>query len=162
MASTGLQRTTGIVKYLLLAASAFYIVIFFYIALSRINYPFELEWTEGGSVMQIQQILYGGKLYVPPSIHFMPFPYTPLYFYISAAMGAVTGVGYLPLRIVSLLCSIGCFVLIYMMVRRSTDSSFAAFLSCGLFAASYRYVGAWYDIGRPDMLFMLLMLVVAY
>jgi hypothetical protein len=162
MVSTGLQRTTTIVKYLLVAAAAFYIIVFFYIAFSRINYPFELEWTEGGAVMHIEQILHGGKLYLPPSVNFMPFPYTPLYFYTSALVGAVTGVGYLPLRLVSILCTLGCFGMIALMVKKSSGSWFAAFLSCGLFAASYRHAGAWYDIGRPDMLFMLLMLVVAY
>jgi hypothetical protein len=156
------QRIAKYSQYVLIAGAALYLIAYFAIALTRISYPFELEWMEGGSVVEVQRILDGLSLYVSPSLDYVPYIYTPFYFYLSSLVAHVTGNGFLPLRIVSLLSSAGCFAMIFMIVHRRTASLFAAFISACLFAATFRISGAWFDLARADSLFLFLLLAGIY
>ncbi|MDD5306967.1 MAG: hypothetical protein PHU25_06550 [Deltaproteobacteria bacterium] len=151
------EPSTAICKAVL-GLSALYIVAYVTIACLRMRYPFELEWMEGGAVDEVRRILAGQRLYVPPSLDFVPFIYTPLYFYVSALVARIVGIGFFPLRLVSFAASLGCFVVIFQMVRRQTASNFAAGLATGLFAACYRAAGAWFDLARVDTLGLFLLL----
>lgn len=120
----------------------------------RIGYPFELQWMEGGSVEVVRRVVEGHALYGPPSLHFTPWPYPPLYFWISAGVAHLTGVGFLPLRLVSLAASLVVLTLLYRMVTAETRDRVAGLVAAGLYAATYRLAGAWADIGRVDSLFL--------
>lgn len=128
------------------------------VALLRLSYPFELEWMEGAMVEHVRRVLDGEPLYVEPSLEFVPFIYPPLYYYVSAAAAAVAGIGFAPLRAVSFVASLGCFALIAWIVYRETTDRYTALLAAGLFAAAYGAGGAWYDTGRVDTLFLMLIL----
>jgi 4-amino-4-deoxy-L-arabinose transferase-like glycosyltransferase len=117
---------------------------------------------EGGTVDHVRRILSGQRLYVSPSLEFVPYAYTPLYFYVSAAASRVLGVGFTPLRLISFLSSIGCFAVIFLIVKRETRSKASAFLASCLFAATFRLAGAWLDIARVDSLFLLFLLGALY
>jgi 4-amino-4-deoxy-L-arabinose transferase-like glycosyltransferase len=125
------------------------------------NYPFDLEWLEGATADHVQRILTGQKIYVPPSLAFTPFLYPPLYYYVSAAVSFVTGMSLLPLRLVSMASSLGCFWLVYRLVARETGRRYAGIVARGMFAATYRIGGAWLDLAR-DSLFLLLFLGAVY
>ena len=159
MSSAGAPRAARI---LALAIGLVYVAVFLLVALGRIGYPFELEWMEGGAIAHVQRILAGQALYVPPSLDFVPFIYSPLYFYLSAGPSAVLGVGFVPLRLVSLVAALGCLVLIYLHVKRETGDRPAALLSACLFAAIYEISGAWLDLARVDSLFLLFLLAAIY
>jgi hypothetical protein len=161
------------------------VAAYLWVALHRIGYPFELEWLEGGAVGIVQRAAAGHGLYVQPSLHYVPWPYPPLYFWTSAAVAQVTGVGFLALRLVSLTASLATFLVIYVLVssvpggfaapggapsprRRGpqprrrpleTRDHVAGLCAVGLFAATFRLTGAWLDIGRVDSLFLLLFLL---
>lgn len=139
-------------------SAVLYIFIFCVIAVSRISYPYELEWMEGSSVDHVRRILSGLQLYVEPDLQFVPFIYTPLYFYVSALFSKLLGIGFFPLRMVSFLSSFGCFVILFLFVRRETNSLECGMLSAGLYAATFRIGGSWFDIARVDSLFMLFLL----
>ena len=149
---------TSFLKYVVAGISAAYIVYFLVLAAIRIPYPFELEWMEGSTVDHVIRVVTGLPLYCEPTLDFIPFRYAPLYYYVSAAMSAITGSGFVPLRLVSLLATIGCFVMIFLLVRREAKSWPLGFLASGFFAATYPISGNWFDIGRVDMLFMFLLL----
>ncbi len=139
----------------LLAAAAF-IAVYIAVALARLSYPFELEWMEGGMVDHVQRVLDGQPLYVAPSLDFVPYGYTPLYYYLAAGMTRLLGTaGFLPLRLLSLLASLGCFALLYGMVTRETGSRAMGLVAAGLFAATYQEVAFWFDTARVNMLFLL-------
>ncbi len=125
-------------QYVLVCAAVFFLVLYVVIALLRIDYPFELECMEGAAVIHVQRLLVGEKLYVPPSIHFTPFIYNPLYFYVAAVVSKIFGVGFFSLRLVAFISSLACFLVIFLLVRKETESCFCAFLSCGLFAATFQ------------------------
>jgi len=145
-------------RYGLVFFAMFFVLLYVGVALARIGYPFQLEWMEGGTLAHVKRILDGESIYVPPSLDFVAYLYPPLYFYASSILARVIGVGFLPLRCLSFLSSLGCFVCIFWTVRRETKESYAALLSTGLFAACFRVGGAWFDLARVDSLFLFLLL----
>ncbi|MBI5115774.1 glycosyltransferase family 39 protein [Candidatus Poribacteria bacterium] len=156
------QQVSRFFKSVTGATAIVYVLMYLFVVPFRMRYPFEMEWLEGSLVIHVKRILAGQPLYVRPSLDFVPFFYTPLYFYLSAAVAKITGVGFPPLRLVAFVSSVGCFVLIALFVRRQTGSGFAALVSAGLFAATYRLSGAWLDIARVDSLFLLFLLAGLY
>jgi hypothetical protein len=154
----GVPRAKENAHRALLAAASVYVAVYLFIALRSLWYRFELEWLEGGSVVHVQRILDGQPLYVAPSLDFVPFNYSPLYFYVSAMAARITGNGFLPLRLVSIASSIGCLVLIFLTVHRRTRSRSASFLGACLFAATFEIAGSWFDLARVDSLALFLLL----
>jgi 4-amino-4-deoxy-L-arabinose transferase-like glycosyltransferase len=149
-------------KSVLLCCGAIYIAIYILTAILRMAYPYELEAMEGGMVDHVLQILAGEKLYVPPSLNFVPYAYPPFYFYLAAAFSKLLGVGFFPLRLISFCASLGIMALIYLFVRKETNDRSWAVVAAALFAATYRLSDAWFDLARIDSLFILFMLLFAY
>jgi hypothetical protein len=160
LSRTVISRRTA--EYVLWAIALAYLVVYLVIALTRMSYPFELEWMEGAVVDHVRWILAGRQPYVEPSIEFVPFPYNPLYYYVCAAFSKFLGVGFFPLRLVSFLSSIGTILAIYWFVKNGTGSATGGVLAVGLFAAAFRAGGAWYDVARMDSLFIFLLLAGVY
>jgi len=158
MTASRLRTVRSLLKYTLLACAVYYIVVYLVVAFFRLQYPFELEWMEGATVDHVIRILSGQKIYVSPSLDFVPFLYTPLYIYFSALLSKIIGIGFLPLRLISFVSSLGCFYLIFLIVKKETDSNISGFLASSLFAATFRLSGAWFDIARVDSLFLLLLI----
>jgi hypothetical protein len=131
---------------------------YLFIALSRLTYPFALEWLEGNSLVEVHRILAGQPLYPAPTAGYVPDGYPPLYFAVSAAAARVLGVSYLPLRLVSLVSSLACFALLARLVQRETGSIAAGTAAAGVFAATYFATDTWFDVGRVDSLFLALSL----
>jgi hypothetical protein len=129
---------------------------YLFVALSRIGYPFAINPLEGNSLVEVHRILAGQPLYPAPTSGYVPDGYTPLYFYVAAAVARVLGVSYLPLRLVSLLSSLVCFALLGRLVQRETGSIAAGTGAAGLFAATFFVTGTWFDVGRVDSLFLAL------
>ena len=125
----------------------------------RLRYPWELEWMEGGIVSHIGVLLAGQPLYRAPSLTFTPFIYPPFYYYVSALLAKLVGLGYFAPRLVSTVSIAGCFGLLFFWVWREVQSRLAAWVAVGLFAASYDLSGRWFDIARGDSLLLLLLLL---
>lgn len=142
--------------------AATFVLAYLFIAAHRLSYPFDLEWMEGSMVHHVWRVLAGQPIYGPPTLDFTPFLYPPLYYYVSAAVARVTGLGFLPLRLVSVVSSIAVFWFIYRLAERDTRSRYAGVLAVGLFAATYRLGGAWFDLARNDSLFLALLLATVY
>lgn len=118
---------------------------------------------EGGSLIQVLRILQGQPLYTRPSLQYIPYIYPPFYFYVSALAAWLTGIHWFSsLRLVSIAATVGTGYLIYRLVDLETRSHYWAFVSAGLFAATFRESGFWFDIARVDMLFTFLFVAGAY
>ena len=160
------SRTFGVPRLLrwatLLAAAAF-IAIYIVVAFVRLSYPYDLEWMEGSMVDHVQRVLDGLPLYVRPTIDFAPFGYPPLYYYAAAGVAQLMGrADFVPLRLLSILCSLGAMALIYLLVKHETRRRDAGLIAAGLFAATYQEVAFWFDVGRVDSLFILLVFAAVY
>jgi hypothetical protein len=125
-------------------------------------YPFEVEWIESGMLVSVLRLLHGQGLYVAPTLDYVPYLYTPLYLYVAAAATKVMGTaghGYLAMRLVSTAATLGSAATIYALVKLETERRVAAIAAAGLYMACYAVVGGFYDIGRVDSLFVLLLLM---
>jgi 4-amino-4-deoxy-L-arabinose transferase-like glycosyltransferase len=155
-------KEINVLKYLLLGLGLLYICFYIFIALSRLNYPFELEGVEGAILDQVRKISEEGKLYTQPSLKFTPFMYTPLYFYIGAILFKIFGEGFLALRLISFLSSLGILILIFKFLKREGANPFYSLLAVCFFASTYPLSGAWMDLARIDSLFVLLLGITFY
>lgn len=158
----GRPRSIVVLEAVIAAASLAYLLLYVAVALRRMAHPFELEWLEGGSLLQVQRILGGEALYARPSLAYVAFPYPPLYYYVAAAVARLLGPGFLALRLVSFLASVVALAAIFDTVRRETGRALPALLAAGAFAATYRMTGAWLDVGRVDSLFLALTLLAVH
>ncbi len=128
---------------------------------ARIGYPYDLEWMEGGMLHHALRIQSGEGIYVPPSIDFIPYLYTPLYPALLAMLGGVFGISYTVGRAVSVLALIGIALVSAVQIgnRRHEHADLGAVsagivLGLGLFAAAYPATDGWYDLVRADTLFL--------
>lgn len=143
-------------------AAGAYLVAFVGIAVSRMRYPFELNWLEGAGLDHVRRVLHGLPIYATPTLDFIAFPYTPLYFYTCALVARVIGVDFFAMRLVSFTAAMAMLALIFAIVRRETSRSYPAWLACGLMAATYASTAGWFDVGRPDSLFVATLLAGVY
>jgi 4-amino-4-deoxy-L-arabinose transferase-like glycosyltransferase len=128
----------------------------------RARYPFELEWIEGAAANSSQWILSGHFLYERPALEFTPLLYNPLFFYLSALVTALAGPGFVGPRLISILATIGCCWLIFVLVRRETGNTLAAAAAAAFYAATFKATGAWMDVGRSDSLLVFFILLAAF
>jgi hypothetical protein len=139
------------------------VVVYLWIALHRLDYPYELDWMEGGSVEMVNRVLAGQSLYAAPSLTFVGWTYPPLYWLASAGVAAVTGIGFLPLRLVSLVGSLVAMGTLAKIVASESGDRTAGAAAAGLFAATYSLSGSWFDVGRLDSMFLAMtLLTLAY
>ncbi len=124
----------------------------------RITFPLELEWMEGGLLHQAQRLQRGLPIYPPPGPDFVPFLYTPLYPTVLAALGSVVGLDYAVGRLVSVLACLAIALAIARAVHHEGKPRAHLVAAIGLFASGYVFTFRWYDVARPDMLYLALVL----
>ncbi len=161
----GHSDATGSPRFLTLlltVASVWYIAFFLVVALLRANFPMQLEWIEGGVLDAVARAVAHQPIYVAPTHLFVPYLYTPLYYYVGALVCRIAGVGFTPLRLLSTACTAGCCALLFAQTRGLTASRRAGLIAAGCFAGLYAAAGGCYDLARVDMLFLLLALAAIY
>jgi hypothetical protein len=128
------------------------------------RYPYELAVFEGGMVTCLQRVMHGQSLYPAPNIHFLPYMYTPGYFYIAAWLGKLLGTGasFLTLRLTSILATFGGFGLIYLSVWKEARRHLAALAAAGVYASCYNASQGWFDISRVDSVLVFLVLAAIF
>ena len=152
-------RAPGLGRLVLGVVATIPIVVYLWVAFHRLGYPFELDWMEGGSVELVARAAAGHSLYVAPSLSYVGWTYTPLYYWVAAAVSDVIGIGFLPLRLVSFLASGVSMAVVAAVVIRETGQRAAGLVAAGLFAGTFVIAGAWFDTGRVDSLFVALTLL---
>ena len=144
------------------ALSAVLVLTLLVSIVGRITHPFCLEWMEGAMVDHVARVTEGERIYVPPSLQFVPFVYPPVFYWLSAAMAVVTGLGFLPLRIVSVLATLGTIACVVGFVRREGAGWRASMVAGALFAGTFPLSGFYFDVGRVDALSVCFALGSAY
>lgn len=62
------------------------------------------------------------------------------------------------LALFQIVASLGCFLLLFTLVHRETKQIVAGLAAAGLYAASFRFTGAWMDLAKTDSLALFLIL----
>ena len=140
------------------AVSLAYAAMVAWVWIGRAAYPYELEWLEGIALEHVQRLRDGLPLYTAPSLAWVPLNYTPLYFWLSAASASLFGETFLAMRLVSMLATAAAAAAMWKLVRFETGRAAPAWLAVGLFAATYRLGGGWFDVARADSLHLALLL----
>ncbi len=135
---------------------------FVWIAFSSLGYPYNLEWMEGHSIEIIQRLRDGLPIYTKPSLEFIPYIYTPLYFFVSAALSWITGIGFFPARLLSIVSTIGVAIIAYLWGRREGGNKITGIVAAGLYLGTYGLSSRWFDVGRIDSFYLLLMVCGLY
>ncbi|HEX4418398.1 MAG TPA: hypothetical protein VH165_10890 [Kofleriaceae bacterium] len=157
-------RIAQLALWILIVLPALYQISLLLAAIAgRIDYRYDLEWMEGGLLHHAERIRTGVGIYLPPSVDFIPYLYTPLYPALLAMLGKPFGVSYVLGRAVSVigLAGIATTGIVSFIRARQHHLGVAAgaVLGLGLFAAYYPYVEGWYDLVRADTLFLFLITV---
>lgn len=139
------------------------IALFLAAGFGRLWYPFPLEQLEGPMLLAAERVAHGLPIYVRPNFTFIPYMYAPAYYYLSGWAVRWLGPSFLPLRLVSLLSTCASFIVIYFFVLVDARGvkvrrHLAAITGVGLYAAAYPWTQHWFDLGRVDSLYVLLLL----
>src|ERR1017187_6704606 len=103
-----------------------YTLLFLAAAGMRLVYPYEIEWNEGAVLDHAIRVLDGKPIYTAPSLDFSAFVYTPLYYYVTAIVMSISGVGLYAGRLVSIISILITAWLIGRIVWRETSSTLLA------------------------------------
>jgi len=120
------------------------------------------EWGEGAGLNQILRIYDGQALFVKPSIGYSALVYTPIYYYLSAALSYLIKPALLAARLISLICTIATAAVLYRMVKMRTDNPLAAWFSSALYISCYYISDGFFDLARVDALYVFLVLAAFY
>ena len=131
----------------------------------RIAYPYDLEWMEGGLLVHADRLAQGLSIYPPPSVDFIPYPYTPGYPALLSVVGRIFGLSYPVGRAVGVVAlvailAIGAWALVR--AREPHDrapAALGAILAWGVIAATYPWLNGWLDLVRGDVVFLAIALV---
>ena len=131
----------------------------------RIAYPYDLEWMEGGLLVHADRLAQGLSLYPPPSVDFIPYPYTPGYPALLSVVGRIFGLSYPVGRAVGVVAlvailAIGAWALVRAREPRDrAPAALGAILAWGVIAATYPWLNGWLDLVRGDVVFLAIALV---
>ncbi|MDX2022945.1 MAG: hypothetical protein SF187_22110 [Deltaproteobacteria bacterium] len=135
----------------------------------RVRFPVDLEWMEGGVLVHALRLSQGQPIYVPPSVDFIPFLYTPGYPRLLAWLSHVFPLGYTLGRVVSvaafsLTLACGVALAVWPLRREARDdvwwargvAAAMALGAAGFIASSFTFTGTFYDLVRSDSLMICL------
>lgn len=144
------------------AAGLFFLWTFASLTLDRVPYAGELEWMEGGILDHVHRVASGKPLYAEPSIDFTPFIYPPFYYWFCALVTSFLGESVPVLRGISLACFGGSLAVIVAWNHRVNRSWLAGIVGAGLFGATFKLGGSWFDVARTDSMLVFFLLLGAF
>lgn len=122
----------------------------------RLRYPGEEDAAEGTQLSEMVQLRRGGQVYGPPENgKFVGAIYGPLCYIVGAAIINPKRPAYLPLRVLSLIATLGIAALSFVFVSNLTKNKFAGALA-PLILLSSAYIGRYGISARADMVALLL------
>lgn len=149
-------RWHEVVRRILAALAIAWMIALAVVFVLRVSFPLELEWMEGGVLHQALRFQRGQPLYPPPSAEFVPFLYTPLYAMTVGALGWLFGLDYPLARAVSIASTIAIAAAIARAVAREHKPRLHGLVAVGLVCSGYVFGFRWLDVGRPDAMFLAL------
>ena len=148
------QQTSGGVRLLELITfglGAVLIGLSLWVVIARLRYPIDAEWMTGAVRDGVDRIRDGKPLYSAPSARFVPFVYTPIYFWLAGTLAHVMST-FIACKVVSFAATLTTGWGIHCISRSLGASKRWAAIGVLLFAATYPLTLFFYDIERVDAL----------
>lgn len=123
-------------------------------ALARAFYPYDLDFVEDSMLMEALRFAQGQPVYAPPSGVFTAHSYPPLFAWLGGLLLRITGPGYAPLRLFSLVAVVATAALTYWIAQRESGVRWLGIACAGLFFGGYQISGFWYGLVRVDSFFV--------
>jgi hypothetical protein len=133
-----------------------------YLWFNHINFPLNLEAMELTVLQHLRRIMAGQAVYVEPSPDFIPLAYAPLYYYFSVPFAWLFGANLFTLRLVAILGMLGSGIIIFLAVKKHTQSYWWGVIAVGLFAAAYRAMDTYLDNAHSDSWLLFTVLLGCY
>lgn len=130
---------------------------FVYVVAARFAIPIELEWMCGSVLDHVERVLSGKPIYVAPTADWIPFMYTPLYYWVCATLAHAMPV-LVACRVVSIAATAVSSALVWRLSRRLGATRFWSLAALGCFYGAYSLTGYWYDLERADALSLVMVL----
>ncbi len=156
--STSARHAAALLKTVSWAMCVFYLGFLVIAIVVRFTYADPLEWLEPATASIVARILHGLPVYCEPTYLYVPTMKTPLYYYVVALVALPFGNGMMTARLVSILATLGTFVIVWRFIRREGAGRRWALLGVGLYAATYGVSEHWYDLARLDPLFLMFLM----
>lgn len=118
-------------------------------SITRLLYPYDLEWMEGGMLVQALRYRQHLPVYTPPSADWIPCIYPPLCSWLLSLFGEPS---YLLGRAVSLAAFFAACAAGFWGLRKEGLRTITALASVGLFLSCYDDSGCFFDLVRSDSL----------
>jgi len=154
----GLRAWPAALPWLVGSALTAFTAIWLWVALTRILYPFDLDFLEDDILVEAWRMAQGLPVFLPPNADFVPHAYAPLYMLLSALVFKLSGPSFLPMRLLSFVATLCSGGLLLWAAYRVSRRVAVALLAPGLFLAGYALTGAQYELARVDALFIALIL----
>ncbi len=143
------DRAVRSMRLLTLALGAVLVVLALWVVIQRFRYPIDGEWMTGAIRDGVERVRDGQQLYVAPSARFIPFVYTPLYFWVSGALAHFCAT-FMACKLVSIAATLATAWGIFRIARSLGATPFWSGIALLLHVATYSLTLLFYDLERVD------------
>jgi hypothetical protein len=148
---------SNVLRGLVVAGSIALFGVFVYVVAARFAIPVELEWMCGSVLDHVERVVTGRPIYTAPTADWIPFMYTPLYYWACAALSRAMP-ALVACRVVSIAATIASSAMAWRLSRRLGATRFWSVAAVGCFYGAYSFTGYWYDLERADALALAMVL----
>ena len=152
------DRAVQAMRGLTLALGAVLVVLSLWVVIQRFRYPIDGEWMTGAIRDGVERLRDGQQLYVAPSARFIPFVYTPLYFWV-CSLAAHFCSTFVACKLVSIAATVATGWGIFRISRTLGATPFWSGIALLLHVATYSLTILFYDLERVDAFYAAIIVV---
>lgn len=156
------DRVGGVARLALTFVAVINLGFMVFLWVNHIRFPLNLDLMEGTVLQHFQRAARFEAIYPEPTPEYVPLAYNALYYVLAVPFSWVLGVNLSTLRLVAILGMLGSVLVVYLVVREKTGSTWWALMSAGLFAAAYGVMDAYLDTAHSDSWFLFAALLGSY
>jgi len=123
--------------------------LFAWVVIARFANPVDAEWMTGAVRDTVERVRDGKPIYIAPAAEFIPFLYTPIYYWLAGALAHVTSV-FVACKLVSLAATAATAFGIARIATRLGAGRFWAAVAVLLHLGTYSVTLFFYDLERVD------------
>lgn len=156
------QKAAKSIRIILGGYAIAQILFIVFLWFNHIDFPLNLEAMELLRVQHLQRLMQGLPLYPEPSSDFVALAYNPLSYVLTVPFAIVFGANLFTMRLVAILGAAGSGIVVFLAVRRQTQSNGWGLIAVGLFAAAYRVMDTYLDNAHAESLLLFSILLGCY